>query len=761
MSDFQQHLQITTRRVLTLERLWELARFQPNDAQREAILHVDGPLYLTAGPGSGKTRVLLWRALNLIVFHEVPPGEIFLSTFTEKAAHQLQEGLQSLLGLVTNLTGQPYDLTPMYIGTVHSLCRRMLSDRRRFSVDRQRHRPPKLLDELDQYFHLARNRTWTEVAQRAGLDENANGAINAAFGVTSESKHVAVTNCLALFNRFSEECLDPERALHRLADGDLALRSYLQTWSLDRNELSLLVRLYAAYRESLRSTNSPEQTDFALSQQEAYGILERWAGSDQVFRHVIVDEYQDTNTIQERLFFKLAAGMDNLCVVGDDDQALYRFRGATVENFVEFPARCQAYLGCAPRRLSLVMNYRSQERIVAFYTAFMQQTDWAKGDGQDGFYRVMDKDLKAYRRGPLPAVVASTPAAPVVVCAEIAALVRRLLDEDRVDDPNQIAFLFPSLKYRGAMLDSVRRVKEALEAVGLRVYAPRAGRFLEVDEAYDVMGLFVQIFGYPPRADLRGYDYQAYMEWLQAAETQGEELLRQDPLLDKYVKERRAELVRVAQDYRMLLRVAEGHHWELRAPYDPDRMKRLLYNAPGFSDEGKRLLASTYLDRVVRERIAKGQPFALSYILKRVTSIDWNVLDLFYRLCGFEHFKRMFDLAERAEDEGPVSDLGLISQYLARFIEQRVPLITADLLVDKMFQKLLFGSYLFALYRRGETELEDADDPFPKGRIPFLTIHQAKGLEFPVVVLANPRKDDRGPQRVELLTRPFLERAPG
>lgn len=234
---------------------------------------------------------------------------------------------------MTNLTGQPYDLTPMYIGTVHSLCRRMLSDRRRFSADRQRHRPPTLLDELDQCFHLARNRTWTEVTQRAGLEENANGVINAAFGVRSESKHVAVTNCLALFNRFSEECLDPERALDHLADGDPALQRYLQSWNLDREGLALLLRLCAAYRESLQPENGPQQTDFALSQQEAYRILETCTGSDQVFRHVIVDEYQDTNTIQERLFFRLAAGTHNICVVGDDDQALYRFRGATVENF--------------------------------------------------------------------------------------------------------------------------------------------------------------------------------------------------------------------------------------------------------------------------------------------------------------------------------------------------------------------------------------------------------------------------------------------
>ncbi len=73
--------------------------------------------------------------------------------------------------------------------------------------------------------------------------------------------------------------------------------------------------------------------------------------------------------------------------------------------------------------------------------------------------------------------------------------------------------------------------------------------------------------------------------------------------------------------------------------------------------------------------------------------------------------------------------------------------------------RLLFGSFLFALFRRGESEYEDAEDPFPKGRIPFLTIHQAKGLEFPIVVLGNPRKDiNRGPQPVERLVQPFLDR---
>lgn len=83
----------TKNSTVEIEYLWELAKFKPNPAQKKAILHKDGPLFITAGPGSGKTRVLLWRTLNLMVFHGVKPEEIFLATFTEKAALQLKQGL--------------------------------------------------------------------------------------------------------------------------------------------------------------------------------------------------------------------------------------------------------------------------------------------------------------------------------------------------------------------------------------------------------------------------------------------------------------------------------------------------------------------------------------------------------------------------------------------------------------------------------------------------------------------------------------------
>lgn len=105
-----------------LRKLWKDAEFEPNENQREAVLHTDGPLFLPAGPGSGKTRVLLWRVINLVVNHGVAPEEIYLSTFTEKAALQLRDGLRAMLGAVSTVTNKPYNISKMYVGTVHSLC---------------------------------------------------------------------------------------------------------------------------------------------------------------------------------------------------------------------------------------------------------------------------------------------------------------------------------------------------------------------------------------------------------------------------------------------------------------------------------------------------------------------------------------------------------------------------------------------------------------------------------------------------------------
>jgi DNA helicase-2/ATP-dependent DNA helicase PcrA len=726
----------------TLEELWKAADFAPNPQQRQAIEYVGGPLYLTAGPGSGKTRVLLWRTLNLLVYHDIRPEEIFLSTFTEKAALQLQEGLRALLGYVTERTGKYYDLANMYIGTLHSLCQRIIADRR-FSPDRQRPEAPLLMDELSQYLYLYRDGTWKSLVSSVGW-KDANTEINTFLGKRpSVSRHQAVSNCISLFNRLSEECLDPDKARKQVSDPSLRK----------------LIDLYALYRQSLQ-TSQPCLTDFSLLQQAALRTLTASTTGTtssvpkHAFHHVIIDEYQDTNTIQERLILKLASDHKNVCVVGDDDQALYRFRGATVENFVDFPERCRKHLGIDPKVIPLETNYRSRRRIVTFYSDFITHPtcDWRIGRTKS-LYRVA-KNLNAHRQDAGVSVIASDPDGPEEVCREVATLVKRILRAGKVDDPNQIAFLYPSLKS-----PQVRRMKEALEKGGLKVYAPRAGTFLEVDEAVQMLGLFMHVFGAPERGDMPGADYANFHDWVDTANSTATALLSSDATLDHYVRERREEIALAIRDYQSLARVSELRAWNVNGPYNPDTMKPLLAAAKGLSERAKKVILSPYVERLVRGRAAMGRPFTLRYLILRATSLDWNVLDLFYRLCGFRHFRKVFDSAQGGKDEGPICNLSLLSQYLARFLDEyNVSVLSAEFLADDKFQRVFFASYLYALFRRGESEYEDAEDPFPRGRIPFLTIHQAKGLEFPIVILGNPRKNNNRPQRIEEVIFPLLKR---
>ena len=752
MVDFSSQISVMVRSMLNLETLWKLSDFTPNDQQKEAILYKDGPLYLTAGPGSGKTRVLLWRVVNLIVFQEIKPEEIFLSTFTEKAAHQLQEGLRNLLGYATNINGKPYDLSKMYIGTVHSLCRRILNERRIFLQDFHTNPTPSLMDELDQYFHVAKSRNWQNYRSALTIEDNTdlNQAINAIFDTQKMSKHSAVTSSISFFNRCSEECIDPQNAIERLLHPDDALSGFFQSNGIELDQLVQALMLYQSYRDSLKRNEKLRSTDFSLLQQEAYNVLMEREETTKVFKHVIIDEYQDTNTIQEKIFFRLAKGHKNICVVGDDDQALYRFRGATVENFVEFPNRCISSLGVKPHRISLATNYRSRKNIVDFYTKFMENIDWHHHDGKDGFYRVMDKNISANNNDENLSIVASTPGMPEDACAEIAQLVKNLLDQHKVEDPNQIAFLYPSLKS-----SAVEDMRHALEAVNLQVYAPRAGRFLEVDESYDVFGLIALILGLPEIQGGYGGDFKEFEDWLLQIESTAKQLSKEDPALRQFVVDKRDEVNTACKDYLLLTKIAGQENWSLKEPYDPSRMKHRFKDAPGLSKTGHDLISSSYLDKTVKRRIEEGKPFSLDYILKRVTSLDWSLLDLFYRMTGFAHFKTMFDVAETGQDEGPICNLSLITQYLARFGDEFIPILTADLLVNGTFHKVFYFSFLFAIFRLRESEYEDAEDPFPKGRIPFLTVHQAKGLEFPVVVLGNPRRKLHGASFVEKAVYPF------
>ncbi len=730
---------------LTIQTLWAEAGFCPTPAQEQAILHTEGPLYLTAGPGSGKTRVLLWRTLNLIVFHSVSPDHIFLSTFTEKAAHQLKEGLKNYLGAVTNRTNQPYDLSKMYVGTIHSLCQRILQDKK---LNANRGKLVRVMDELATYFFFANRQHWRQLLAAGDLyalpETEQHQQINQFFNPQrgGSSRHEAITNLISFFSRLSEEMADVQALFSQTAPDAFVYK---------------LLKMYQRYRQLLQEQPGYEHCDFSLLQQKAFDSINSSPKLSSFFQHIIIDEYQDTNTIQEKLVFKLAEKSKNLCVVGDDDQALYRFRGATVENFVEFPQRSRQYLSIDPVAIPLNTNYRSRQRVVEFYTEFISRNNWKKDRPPTGQYRVHTKQIRANSIDAGVSVIASTFAAPPVVADEIAALVRQLVDTGKVEDPCQIAFLFPSLSST-----QVGRMRTALEKVGLSVYAPRAGRFLDTQEAMLVFGVLVHILGKPTRGIYSSQDYNDFHDWLRRSEDEVQALFSKDKGLKEFIAAKQAEIKRVISDYQRLMTMIGDMGWDENEIYDITRMRRPLYDTSGISPQAQKFIGSKFLnDQIKRRQQEKVQDstvelFTLKDVVTRSTSLDWTLLDLLYRLSGFTAFKRMYDLAEQGIDEGPICNLGLISQYLAKFIELYSPVIPAHFLMDDKLQRLFFMSFTYALYRRGESEFENAEDPFPKGRIPFLTVHQAKGLEFPVVVLGNPRKDDNGPTVTERTIRELM-----
>jgi len=714
-----------------IEDLWKEVGFTPNPEQNAAIRHVEGPLFLAAGPGSGKTRVLLWRTLNLIVYHNINPEEIFLATFTEKAAAQLKEGLLSYLALVTNRTGKAYDISAMSIGTVHSICQKLITDRR-FAKNRTRQHPPALMDELGQYFFVYRRTFWDHLCIAGGFTDGDEGIqeVNRFFGNLYQgepvkSRHKAAVAIIALFNRFCEEYLDPTAC------------------TTTDETLAKLLKMYSAYLEKL---DNEKRVDFSLLQKKAYDHIAAIDKSSSIFKHVIIDEYQDTNTIQEKLFFTLSAGYKNICVVGDDDQALYRFRGATVENLVQFENRCKEKLKQEARRIDLSTNYRSRIQIVKTYTDFIELADWNNPSG--GAYRVENKNIKANSSDARTAVVVSKKKEANLVYRDIVEFVYKLKQEGKIKDYSECAFLFPAIRgWNGAPNTRVKGFKDAFSQFNddnnltgtddeIKIYAPRAGRFLDLDEARAAWGMLLLVFDRPHYGANTSRDLGNFRDWLINCKKYANEICAEDKQLAEFIEDRKSEVETVINDYKVLSDTMTKNGWQNKTAYRKN-MNRILSNTSGLSTQAKRTITNNFFNELVEAREKEGNPFTVDYIINRASSLDWSVLDFFYQLTGFEHFRKMIDLAENHGDEGPICNLALIADYLSKYQDQYGPIISAGFLQESRFSHCLYSSFTYALWRLAETEFEDKDDPFPRGRVSFLTIHQSKGLEFPVVVLGS------------------------
>jgi DNA helicase-2/ATP-dependent DNA helicase PcrA len=298
-----------------------------NPAQREAVVHAGGPLLVLAGAGSGKTRVITHRIAWLVRQAGVPPGGIVAVTFTNKAASEMRSRVESILGLGS---GGPW------IGTFHGLCLRML----RRDGERVGLAPNFAIYDRDDQVALLRR-----LLRDEGVDDTASSA--RAF--------------LARISR-AKNAMETPRAIEARAFSP---------------DAKLQARIYALYDEGLKRANAVDFDDILLSALELLDedktpdVRERYA---QRCLHLLVDEYQDTNRPQYLLIKALTSLHHNVCVVGDEDQSIYKFRGAEIRNILDFE---RDHPGAAVVKLE--QNYRSTATILDAAAAVIANNAERKG----------------------------------------------------------------------------------------------------------------------------------------------------------------------------------------------------------------------------------------------------------------------------------------------------------------------------------------------------------------------------------------------
>ena len=301
-----------------------LARLNPE--QRAAVEAVDGPVLVLAGAGTGKTRVLTTRFAHILLSGRAAPGQVLAVTFTNKAAREMRERVGAILG-------RPAE--GLWLGTFHALCARML---RRHAEHFGLTSGFTILDADDQL------RLLKQVMEAAGID----------------AKRWAPPALMGVIQRWKDRGLTPAR-ITPSEDTDFANGRARE--------------LYGAYQDRLKTLNVADFGDLLLHMTELLRTREDiLAQYHRMFRYILVDEYQDTNLVQYLWLRLLAQAHRNICCVGDDDQSIYSWRGAEVENILRFE---KDFPGAVIVRLEA--NYRSTAPILAAASALIANNEGRLG----------------------------------------------------------------------------------------------------------------------------------------------------------------------------------------------------------------------------------------------------------------------------------------------------------------------------------------------------------------------------------------------
>ncbi|MFC4440485.1 MULTISPECIES: ATP-dependent DNA helicase [Natrialbaceae] len=640
-----------------------------NIDQQNAIRHETGPLHLTAGPGAGKTEVVGATVLKWLLVDGVHPTGIIVTTFTEKAARNLKQRLES------RLTALGYagviSVDDLYVGTNHELWGEIMRD---FRFDDYRN--IQLLDAEAQEMFISQMSDYVDVLAQGDIAAFPDAVPSPENHIRDDtcSKAIAAGAATTLFNRISQFRVDVDELV---ASDDPAHQ-----------------RLADGYRDYLDSLRNHSRCDFARLQVWFLDFLESEAGErfvtgddqrDQApLQRIAVDEYQDVNPLQQEIYFRLAELMPDspptMMVVGDDDQALYRFRGGTVDCLIEFADRLVDRLGLDPDAVTsgqLRMNYRSRPEIVQWTNRHIGHNPTMQVPGA----RANGKEPIRAHRDPTdePNVLLLKGDTKADAAAQFAMEVERLRADGGIEDFSQVALLAHSTREYWSQWDSRTFVGEcvsALEARNIPVHNPRNKAFAEHEEIQAMLGALARCF-------------DPDLQWAE------ENVLDYGGLGNKLDTWTSA-----------LERVIDRH-------------------------------GATELQAFIEETAGE---------IRTATegkAVRLSPVGVFNRLRSLPPFSTWTETANPARKKR----LGKLSQMLDSFEgiargltdDRRLTRTTHDDFATTSVRFLSDFYWTFCQYLEN-VPLDDPEDPydtFPEDHVQVLTVHQAKGLEFPIVFVAS------------------------
>ena len=392
---------------------------QLDAGQLELVGSLDGPTLGVAGPGAGKTLTLALRGANILLRGLARPEELLLCTYNADAAGELRQRFDA----VASAAGNGVNTGRTRVSTIHSLCGRLLAEH-----------PERV--GLRRGFRLLDNDQQSDLLHQR-FDDVFGPDLRDLEGRGWRSPPVVVKNALKYFERICNEVINPR--------------------DLTRSRSSFIAAVGRCYRRYERLLLDENAVDFAHLQAWADLLLDDDDVAGEIagaVRYLMCDEYQDTSHVQERILTRLSAAHGNLCVVGDEDQGLYRFRGATVGNILGFARR---FHDC--RVVELTVNYRSHPDIVRAYDGWMGSADWSNPDPAGAPFRyaktIAPHDPSGYED--YPAVIAVEGQGPDDEGRQLAELLRFLKSRRVIAGYDQVALLLHSVQdeLAGPYLDAL------------------------------------------------------------------------------------------------------------------------------------------------------------------------------------------------------------------------------------------------------------------------------------------------------------------